>query len=279
MQRLTLGDFELTVLSDGGYYLDGGAMFGVVPKALWEKTMPADEKNRIRFGLNALLIRSGEKTVLVETGIGEKLPEKSAALHQNEMLLMQQLEEAKVAPEDVDIVINTHLHFDHCGWNTRRRSDGTVVPTFPRARYYFQRGELEHAHRQHERDRVSYMTDNYDPLVRNGQAVLLDGDAEIVPGVEVRLSPGHTFHHQSVLVRSGGATACYLGDLVPTTAHVRPTWVMAYDLLPLQTIETRNQLYAEAIAQRWLCVFTHDYETPLAYITRAEGKYGVEKAG
>jgi len=278
-QRLSLGDFELTILSDGHYYLDGGAMFGVVPKPLWEKRLPADEQNRVELGLNTLVIRTGDKTVLVETGIGAKMSEKSATIYDNQMLLMRHLEAAKIAPDEVDIVINTHLHFDHCGWNTRRRTDGTMVPTFPRARYYFQRAQLEHAHRQHERDRVSYMTDNYDPMVRNGQAVLLEGDAPIVRGVEVRVTPGHTPGHQSVIVRSGGKTTCYFGDLLPTTAHVQPTWVIGYDLLPLESIESRHRLYEDAIPERWLCIFTHDYRTPAAYITRSDGKYGVEKIG
>ena len=213
MQKRTLGDFELTILTDGGYYLDGGAMFGVVPKVLWSKKFQPDELNRLRLGLNTLIISTGEKTIVIETGIGNKLPDKSVKIFGNEMLLMKQFEEAGVDPEEVDIVINTHLHFDHCGWNTTRKSDGTIVATFPRAKYYMQRGELAHAHEQHERDRVSYLTDNYDPLVRNGQAVILDGDSEIVPGISVQLYPGHTAFHMAVILESNGKRACYVGDL------------------------------------------------------------------
>lgn len=277
VHKTTLGDFELIMLSDGGYYLDGGAMFGVVPKVLWEKKYRPDNLNRVRLGLNTLVVRTGQHTIVVETGIGNKLPEKAQAIYENEMTLLTQFEQAGIDPGEVDVVINTHLHFDHCGWNTVKRSDGTVVPTFPRARYYYQQGELEHAHRQLERDRVSYLTDNYDPLVKNGQAVLVNGDAEIVPGVSVRMYPGHTRNHQAVLFTSNGQTGCYIGDLIPTSAHLPPTWVMAYDLFPLETIENRYRFYAEAIPQKWLVMFTHDPNVPWAYVNRsAEGKYSIE---
>lgn len=269
MRRTSLGDFELTVISDGGYYLDGGSLFGVVPKVLWEKRLPADEKNRIRIGTTVLIIRTGQHTVLVETGIGNKLPEKSRQIYDNEERLLTELEEAKVAPDEVDIVINTHLHFDHCGWNTVIKN-GRPVATFPRAKYYVQQGELERAHEQHERDRVSYLTDNYDPLVASGQMQLLRGSTEIVPGVSVRVYPGHTRHHQAVIVTSGSQTACYIGDLIPTTAHLPPTWVMAYDLFPLETIASRHRFYEESIPQRWLTVFTHDLHNPWAYVEKDE---------
>ena len=269
MQRTTLGDFELTVISDGGYYLDGGSMFGVVPKVLWEKRFPADNLNRLRLGLNSLVIRTGEHTVLVETGIGNKLPEKSQKIYENDACLLTQLAEAKIAPDDVDVVINTHLHFDHCGWNTVMK-EGHAIATFPRAKYYVQQGELDHAHEQHERDRVSYLTDNYDPLVRNGMMVLLNGDAEILPGISVKIYPGHTRYHQAVIIRSGGQTACYIGDLIPTSGHLPPTWVMAYDLFPLETIASRHRYYEESLPQKWLTVFTHDLNTPWAYVVQDE---------
>ena len=265
MHKISVGNFEVTVLSDGTYRGDGGAFFGVVPKTLWEKRIQADERNTIRVGLNSLLIREGEKTVLVETGIGPKLNEKSRAIHQHQPHLMESFAAAGIAPEEIDIVINTHLHFDHCGWNTQYR-DGKPVPTFPRATYYAQRGELEHAHEQHERDRVSYMTDNYDPLVNSGQMVLLDDDSEIAPGISVRVFPGHTRDLQAVIVKSGDATLCYPSDLVPTAHHLDPTWVMAYDLYPLTCIESRHKLYKEAIPGQWMMAFTHDHDTPLAYL-------------
>jgi glyoxylase-like metal-dependent hydrolase (beta-lactamase superfamily II) len=263
--RLTLGDFELTVLSDGSYYADGGAFFGVVPKTLWERKWPADEQNRIRPALNSLLVRTGEHTVLIETGAGNKLGEKLQRIYEHQPRLMESLAAAGVAPDDIDIVINTHLHFDHCGWNTVLR-DGQPVATFPRATYYVQQGELERAHEQHERDRVSYIGPNYDPLVASGQMGLLCGDHEIVPGIAVRVLPGHTRHMQAVMVESGGRRACYISDLIPTTHHLKPTWVLGYDLYPLETIANKRRIYAEAIAERWLMVFTHDPATPWAYL-------------
>jgi glyoxylase-like metal-dependent hydrolase (beta-lactamase superfamily II) len=265
--RANLGNFELTVVSDGGYYLDGGAMFGVVPKPLWERKFKADELNRLRLGLISLVVRTGEHTVLIETGIGTKLPEKQQKIYENEARLLTSLEEAKVAPDEIDIVINTHLHFDHCGGNTYYK-DGKPLPTFPRAKYYVQRGEWLHAQEQHERDRVSYISDNYNPLVESGQMQLLDGDGEICPGISVRVLPGHTRHHQSVVIQSGGKTACYIGDLIPTAGHLPPTWVMAYDLFPLECIANRHKFYEEAVPQHWLCVFTHDPWTRWAYLER-----------
>ena len=270
--QCTLGDFELSIFSDGTYFLDGGAFFGVVPKALWERRVHADEKNRIVAGLNSLLIRTGKHTVLVETGIGNKLAEKLAKIYGHEPRLLQELAAAGVAPDDIDIVINTHLHFDHCGWNTIRQGD-KIVPTFPNAKYYAQAGEYEHGCLQLERDRVSYLDDNYGPLIRSGQMTLLRGAAEIVPGVSVRIFPGHTANMQAVMVESDGKKACYISDLIPTTAHLDITWVMAYDLFPLQTIENRKRVYAEAIPEKWLMVFTHDPTTPWAYVEKnAEGK-------
>jgi glyoxylase-like metal-dependent hydrolase (beta-lactamase superfamily II) len=277
VQKTELGDFELTMLTDGGYYLDGGAMFGVVPKVLWSKKFQPDDLNRLRLGLNTLIVRTGEKTIVIETGIGNKLPEKSVKIFGNEMLLMKQFEEAGVDPAEVDIVINTHLHFDHCGWNTIRKTDGTIAPTFPRAKYYMQRGELAHAHEQHERDRVSYLTDNYDPLVRNGQAVILDGDSEIVPGISVQLYPGHTAFHMAVILESNGKRACYVGDLIPTSAHLQPTWVMGYDLDPIACIDNRHRFYRDAIPEHWLVIFTHDPKVPWAYVAKdGDGKYAIE---
>jgi glyoxylase-like metal-dependent hydrolase (beta-lactamase superfamily II) len=279
VERLNFGDFELTILSDGNYWLDGGAMFGVVPKPLWERKFPPDNLNRLRVGLNSLLIRSDEHTILVETGIGNKLPEKTKKIFGNEQLLLASFEQAGVSPDDVDIVINSHLHFDHCGWNTMLKA-GKVIPTFPRAKYYFQRGEWEHGQRQYERDRVSYISDNYNPLIENGQAELLSGDREIVPGISVRVMPGHTDNMQAVMVESQGKTACYISDLIPTTRHIEVTWVMAYDLAPLQTIENRKKFYAQAVPGNWVVVFTHDPDMPWAYVEeRGDGKYAARAIG
>ena len=273
MDRLTLGNFELTHLSDGGYWLDGGAIFGVVPKPLRQRRLPADEHNRLRLGLNSLLVRTGEHTVLIETGIGPKLSEKEKQIYGNEAALLKNFEEIGIAPDEVDIVINTHLHFDHCGWNTHYK-DGRAIPTFPRARYYVQEGELRHANEQHERDRVSYISDNYNPLVESGQMELVKGNREIVPGVSVEVFPGHTRDMQAVIVTSGGRRACYISDLIPTRAHLDPTWVMAYDLFPLETIASRKRFYARAVPENWLVAYTHDPDMPWSYVEdKGNGKY------
>ena len=183
--------------------------------------------------------------------------------------MLHSFETMQLSPDDIDIVINTHLHFDHCGWNTYYK-EGRAVPTFPRATYFAQQGEWEHAQEQHERDAVSYLTDNYNPLLQSGQMKLLEGDAEIAPGVRVKLFPGHTHHMQAVIVESQGKTACYVSDLIPTTAHLDPIWVMGYDLDPIACIDNRKRFYASAIPDKWLVVFTHDHEHPFAYVERDE---------
>lgn len=281
MHRTSLGDFELTVVSDGTYFLDGGALFGVVPKTMWSKKITPDEQNRLDAGLNSLLVRTGEKNILIETGIGNKLPEKLVQIYKQPAKLLDNLNAAGVAPEDIDIVINTHLHFDHCGWNTMRRGD-QVVPTFPNARYYVQQKEWEHGRLQLERDAISYMSPNYDPLIESGQMELLKGDRELAPGISVKVFPGHTANMQAVIVESGGGgnekkTACYISDLIPTSNHLDLTWVMAFDLFPLETIESRKKYYAQAIPEKWLTVFTHDDQTPWGYVERGErGRLGLK---
>jgi glyoxylase-like metal-dependent hydrolase (beta-lactamase superfamily II) len=268
---MKLGELEFHIVSDGSVFFDGGAMFGVIPKTMWEKKCPADSRNRIELAMNCLLIRAGGKRILVETGAGDKLSPKLRDIYglQGSQLLMR-LRDYGVAPKDIDIVINTHLHFDHCGWNTVRDQGGKIVPTFPRAKYYAPEGEWQYARRPSERDAISYIPDNYDPLVQSGQMTLLKGGEEIVPGISAKTFPGHTAHMQAVIVESGGRTACYISDLIPTTAHIDLTWGMAFDLYPLQTIESKKQYYAKAIAEKWLTVFTHDPKVPWAYVEKEE---------
>jgi len=303
MHRLTLGDFELSIFSDGTYPLDGGAFFGVVPKVMWSRKVESDDKNYVTAGLNSLLIRTGRDTVLVETGMGNKLSERMIKFYGQPAMLLDNLAAAGIAPEDIDIVINSHLHFDHCGWNTVRDKNGKIVPTFPRARYYAPEGEWQYARRPSERDAISYVPQNYDPLVESGQMTLLKGGEEIIPGISVKTFPGHTAHMQAVIIRGSvakgspqadpgferarlqtappdlpqagalapeGTTACYISDLMPTTAHIDLTWGMSFDLYPLQTIESKKQYYAQSIAEKWLTVFTHDARTPWAYVERDE---------
>ena len=269
MHRTNLGDFELTIVSDGTYFLDAGAFFGVVPKTLWSKKVTPDELNRLDAGTNSLLVRTGDKNILIETGIGDKLPDRLVRIFKQPAKLLENLHAAGLGPEDIDIVINTHLHFDHCGWNTVRRG-GQIAATFPNAKYYAQEKELEHGHLQLERDAISYMSPNYDPLVENGQMMLLNGDLEILPGISVKVFPGHTANMQAVLIESHGKKACYISDLIPTSNHLDVTWVMAFDVLPLQSIESRKRYYASAIPEGWLTVFTHDHEVPWGYVERGE---------
>jgi glyoxylase-like metal-dependent hydrolase (beta-lactamase superfamily II) len=291
MPSHTLGDFELSIFSDGTYPLDGGAFFGVIPKAMWSRKAPADERNYVQAGLNSLLIRTRKRNVLVETGMGNKLSERMVKFYGQPAKLLNNLTAAGISPEDIDIVINTHLHFDHCGWNTIRDKNGKIAPTFPRAKYYAPEGEWQYARKPSARDAISYIPDNYDPLVQSGQMTLLKGGEEIVPGITVKTFPGHTAHMQAVIVDGGigferarlqaapsesekgtgasaPAIACYISDLIPTTSHIDLTWGMGFDLYPLQTIESKQQYYAKAIAQKWLTVFTHDPKTPWAYVEK-----------
>jgi glyoxylase-like metal-dependent hydrolase (beta-lactamase superfamily II) len=278
MPSLTLGDFELSIFSDGTYPLDGGAFFGVVPKIMWSRKVGADERNYVQAGLNSLLIRTGKKNVLVETGMGNKLSERMVKFYGQPAQLLANLAAGGIAPEDIDVVINTHLHFDHCGWNTTHNKDNNIAPTFPRAKYYAPEGEWQYARKPSERDAISYIPENYDPLVQSGQMTLLKGGEEIVPGISVKTFPGHTAHMQAVIVESGGRTACYISDLIPTTAHIDITWGMSFDLYPLQTIESKKQYYAKAIPEKWLTVFTHDPATPWAYVEKDEiGKMAARK--
>jgi glyoxylase-like metal-dependent hydrolase (beta-lactamase superfamily II) len=295
--RAVLGDFEFTVCTDGTYLLDGGAMFGVVPKPLWQKRIAADAENRIKLGLNSVVVRTGRHTVLIETGIGNKQPPKMQQIHQNQALLPASLAAAGVRPDEVDIVINTHLHFDHCGWNTTLQPDGGITPAFPNARYFAHVGEVSHGHLQLERDRVSYLSPNYDPLIASGRMTLLDdagirANPEICPGISVELFPGHTAHMMGVHIQparpvesrptspAGTPHACYIADLIPTAHHLDPTWVMGYDLDPLRCIEERKRFYARAIPEQWLVLFTHDHDTPMARIVlNDKGKPAVADNG
>ena len=274
--RMAVGEFELTLCTDGTYLLDGGAMFGVVPKTLWQKRTPPDELNRILLGLNTTVVRTGKHTVLIETGIGNKQPAKMREIHQNQELLPSSLAAAGIRPEEIDVVINTHLHFDHCGWNTTLHPDGSVTPTFPNARYFAHAGEVEHGHLQLDRDRVSYLSPNYDPLIESGQMTLLTTEGirknpEIVPGISVEEFPGHTAQMMGIHIEStshGGASehACYIGDLIPTAHHLDPTWVIAYDLDPVRCIAERKRFYERAIPEEWVVLFTHDHHTPAARV-------------
>jgi glyoxylase-like metal-dependent hydrolase (beta-lactamase superfamily II) len=268
VQSMRLGDLRIHALEAGTQRLDGGAMFGVVPKPLWERRIGADERNRIPLAMRCLLVETPSALILVDTGAGNKesakfcdiygLDNTAAEPARHATRLEQALAAAGFAADDVDVVVDTHLHFDHAGGNTRRTADGGLALSFPRARYFVQQGEFEWAHMRNERIQASYLPDNFDPVAAAGRLELVTGDVEIVPGVSVLRTPGHTPHHQSVLVRSGGDTACFLADLVPTAAHLPLPWIMGYDVEPLVTLETKRALLARARAEQWLLVFEHD---------------------
>lgn len=272
---MRLGDLEFIVLTDGTLRLDGGAMFGVVPKPMWEKKSPADERNRILLSMNCLLIRAAGKTILVETGAGDKWDAKRRDIYAIDggPRLPDQLAAQGVKPEHVDFVINTHLHFDHCGWNTRM-ADGKAKPTFPNARYVVQKGDFEHAKRPTERDRASYILENYLPIEETGQWWLLEGEREIVPGVTVIPAPGHTPAMQCVKLEGGGKTAIFLADLVPMTAHLPLAWIMGFDLFPLTTLENKKKWLPQIARNGWLVLFAHDTSVRAAYFHERDG--GIE---
>jgi glyoxylase-like metal-dependent hydrolase (beta-lactamase superfamily II) len=282
-RAFTVGGLRCHTLEGGRQRLDGGAMFGVVPKPLWERRIPADERNRIPLGLRGLLVETRDELVVIETGLGNKEDEKFLKIYGVENRapaewaapdrLQAAIRHAGFSPEDVTVVVNTHLHFDHAGGNTYRDEEGRLRISFPNARYFVQRGEWEYAHHTNERTRASYLPYNYDPVEAEGRFTFLDGEADVVPGISVLPTPGHTPHHQSVLVRSAGETACFLADLVPTMAHLPLPWIMGYDVEPLVTLESKRALLGRALQERWLLVSTHDPAIPWGYL--AEGEKGV----
>lgn len=268
---MKVGAFEIDLLSDGAFRLDGGQMFGVVPKVLWERQLPPDSRNRVRLGLNCLLVRNGKQNFLVETGIGDKFDDKSKDIYgiDHGTSLLAGLEKAGLQPADIDGVINTHLHFDHCGWNTRREA-GRVVPTFGRARYYVQRGEWEHALHPTERDRASYVEEFFRPA--EAQTELIEGDREIAAGIRVEVVPGHTRHMQCVRIESSGERAYFISDLVPTRKHLPFPWIMSFDLYPLETLRNKQRLLPRLAEERALVIFPHDSELPCARLVEKQGR-------
>ena len=276
---MKLGAFEIYPLTDGRFRLDGGAMFGVVPKVLWEKCCPADEKNRIQLALNCLLIRANGKNILVDTGLGSKTDEKFNQMFAVERKppLHDSLKELGLLADDIHMVINTHLHFDHAGGNTVREENGALVPAFPKAKYFIQRGEFEDAARANERTKASYRRENFTPIAHVNQWEFLDGDTELLPGLTVMVTSGHTRHHQGVKLESEGKLAFYLGDLIPTVSHLPLPYIMGYDLYPLQTLETKRWVLDQAHEEKWMLVFEHDPRVQMGFVKKdVEGKYFLE---
>jgi|SRR3984893_2834409 glyoxylase-like metal-dependent hydrolase (beta-lactamase superfamily II) len=273
---LKLGDLEFHILSDGQLLLDGGAMFGVIPRPLWERKMRPDARNRITLGMNCLLIRAAGKRILVETGAGDKMNAKLRDIYGLDgPRLLGRLRDHGLEPGDIDIVIDTHLHFDHCGGNTRSEKD-KIVATFPNAQYIVQRGEFDHAMAPTERDRASYLPENYAPIHAAGGLSLLDADRSIVPGVEVLCVPGHTANMQCVKLTGGDKTAFFFADLVPTTAHLPLPWIVGYDLYPVTTLENKKKWIPEVVREGWLALFVHDPSVPAAYLRDRNGQWEAE---
>jgi glyoxylase-like metal-dependent hydrolase (beta-lactamase superfamily II) len=274
---MTLGDLELTPLLDGYLRLDGGAMFGVVPKPLWEKRAPADERNRITLAMRPLLVR-GERLTIIDAGVGDTMDAKSAGIYGLDRAenLDLTLARAGISVDAVETVLASHLHFDHAGGFTVRDADGTLHPRFPNARYLVNEGEWEDATHPHERNRASYIGDNFLPLQQAGVIDFTRGDDTIMPGVRVRRSGGHTRCHQIVYLESDGRTAVFTADLMPTTAHVDEPWIMGYDLYPMETLAFKRHFVREAIEREYLIFFEHDPKIAAGYIREANGRKYVE---
>ena len=276
-RSMQVGSIWIHGIEAGVQQLDGGAMFGVVPKPLWERRIPADLRNRIPLALRCLLVEAPNALVLIDTGIGNKYGEKFAdiygVLNAGEPTRLEDgIRDAGFDPADVDIVLSTHLHFDHAGGNTVRDESGSIHPSFPNARYVVQKGELDFAHSQNERIQASYLLENFEPITDAGLWHLVEGEADVTEGIRVVPTPGHTHHHQSVLIRSDDETACFLADVCPTSAHLPLPWIMGYDLEPLVTLESKRGLWQQAREENWLLVFEHDPRVPWGRLDPAEDR-------
>ena len=272
---MLFGDYRVEIIPDTEFRLDGGAMFGVVPRALWARVCPPDEQNRIRMNMNCVFLETGNERILIETGIGEKWSAKHTEMFgiTRERSLADSLRSiAGVGPEEISIVINTHLHFDHAGGNTAQNGAGTAVPAFPNARYFVSRAELEHAERPSERDRASYLPENWQPLKESGQLELKEDQYEVVPGLRLEICAGHNRTMQCWRLEQNGRTLFGFADLVPMRAHVQLPWIMGYDLFPLETLEAKKRLLPQAAREGWICLFYHDPDEPLCRVVAAEEK-------
>jgi len=293
---MQFGDYRIEIIPDTEFRLDGGAMFGVVPRVLWEKVCPPDEFNRVRLNLNCLFVETPTERILIDTGIGEKWTEKQAAIYgifRERSFAKTLFEKTGCTPEDISIVVNTHLHFDHAGGNTILReavpgasatgfergalnASGTLalqsIPQFPNARYFVSRSEFEHAEDPHERDRASYLSENWQPLVESGQLELKPDNYEVVEGLTLRTIPGHSKTMQTVCLTRGGETLYGFADLIPTRHHLALPWIMGYDLFPTETLKFKKQILPQAVRENWLCLFYHDFEMPICRLVEEDGK-------
>ena len=272
---MKFGDYRVEIVPDCEFRLDGGAMFGVVPRNLWSQTFPPDEQNRIRMNMNCVFIDTGSEKILIETGIGDKWSEKHRAIYgiDRKRSLDESLQTiAGVNANEVTIVINTHLHFDHAGGNTKLDQSGTPAPSFPNARHFISRAEYEHAEAPSERDRASYLAENWQPLKASGQMELKDANYEVMPGLRMETYAGHNRSMQCWRLDRGGQTLFGFADLVPTRAHVPFAWIMGYDLYPVKTLEAKKRLLPQAAREGWMCLFYHDPDQPLCHLIERDGK-------
>lgn len=276
---MQFGDYRIEVIPDCEFRLDGGAMFGVVPRNLWSRACPPDEQNRIRMNMNCLFIEAGSERILIDTGIGQKWSEKHRAMYgiDRRRTLDESLRAiAGVGAEDISIVINTHLHFDHAGGNTIMNESGEAVAAFPNARYFVSQAEYEHAECPTERDRASYLPENWRPLKESGHLELKEAEYEVVPGLRMETHAGHNRSMQCARLQSDGKTLFGFADLVPTRAHVPFAWIMGFDLYPVETLEAKKKLLPQAAREDWTCLFYHDPDQPLGRIVDGGREFSVK---
>jgi methylmalonyl-CoA epimerase len=278
VRHLALGDLQLSILHDGPFRLDGGAMFGVVPRVLWEQKTAPDDRHRIQLAMRPLLVEAAWGRMLIDCGAGDKMDARQRDIYAFDRAhaLDDALGERGLAADGIDLVLATHLHFDHFGGATARVG-GLVRPRFPKAQYLIRSAEWEDATHPHERNRASYLQEDFVPLREAGVVTFFEGDQEIRPGVRVVRTGGHTGQHQIVFVESGGKTVVFVADLIPTTAHLQDAWVMGYDLFPVDTLMFKKRFIREAIDREHLIVFEHDPHVAAGYIREADGKRYVEK--
>jgi glyoxylase-like metal-dependent hydrolase (beta-lactamase superfamily II) len=309
---MNFGDYRIEIIPDTEFRLDGGAMFGVVPRVLWERVCPPDELNRVRLNMNCLFVETPQEKILIETGIGEKWSEKETRMYgifREKPFAQTLLERTGYTPEDITIVVNTHLHFDHAGGNTVSRDEKTKrrgaaesvppavaggvlsdaaakerdgkktnphsafrIPQFKNARYFVSASEFEHAENPHERDRASYLPENWQPLKESGQLELKPDNYEVVPGLKMQTIRGHSKTMQTVRLDCGGQTLYGFADLIPTRHHVALPWIMGYDLYPTETLEFKKSILPLAVKENWMCLFYHDFEMPLCRLGEDNGR-------
>lgn len=276
---LKLGDKEVYSIVDNSFKIDGGAMFGVVPKVIWERLITSDQSNRITLDLNLLLVKSEGKNVLIDSGIGDTLSEKQKKIYgvEKESNLEKALSEIDLKPENIDLVILTHLHLDHAGGVVKFNSRKEKISRFPRAKYVIQMEEWKYALQPDERTRATYMVDNFMALDECGAIDLVDGEEEIIPGIKVKLAGGHTKGQQVVFIEGGGKTILYPGDIIPTISHLRIPYVAGVDIYPLEVMEVKKKLIKEALDNNWMIAFDHEIETKVCYLEKTNDKMEVKK--